>query len=431
MHDQDEMFLLATASEDPIGEFLWGGEEGTANGAACTWRVPTGVTKISIVCVQTGAPTGGLNTSGTEVRRGSSGGTILCRAENYNHVGTGFNGGAGNIGYYYTTDETGDIYGGGGGGGAAGYANHGNTGLGGSGGAGGGSTSPGQGPGGGGVGLYGQGSSGSNGSPGFPGGAGSNGQPGNTPSYSYGGEYGGAEGGQWAYFATVQGPGGGGLSYINDVTVTPGEILHLNVRYGGSMSGVGAIRIMWGGGRSFPSNAGNLNTTNFPTWNPSDKGSSLHLRRRNRGVIVAGNGGVRTTAVLPSTGRVWWEVYCEAASGVSARAGIGSSGEVISTWPGGSTNSYGWNEDGTVKSNNSTVVSNAAFTTSDWLGFVWNGATRVLEFYKNGVLQANTITAPAGTWYPMVGGQGVGARFVANFGPCPVYDYAGATHITT
>lgn len=100
--------------------------------------------------------------------------------------------------------------------------------------------------GGGGVGLRGQGSNGAGGisggagvatqTPGGGGGAGSGGSAGGTPAYSSanggnGGSYGGAAG---------SGAGGGGIGY-SYVTSSNGT------------SSAGAVRIIWGAGRSFPS----------------------------------------------------------------------------------------------------------------------------------------------------------------------------------
>jgi hypothetical protein len=48
------------------------------------------------------------------------------------------------------------------------------------------------------------------------------------------------------------GCGGGGLCWKNDYPVTAGQSIPIVV------SGNGAIRIMWGGGRSYPNNAGDL-----------------------------------------------------------------------------------------------------------------------------------------------------------------------------
>lgn len=62
------------------------------------------------------------------------------------------------------------------------------------------------------------------------------------------------------------GGGGGGLSYKNNIQVTPGQTYTVVVGSGGNLLGNpggnganGAVRIIWGAGRAFPStNTGNV-----------------------------------------------------------------------------------------------------------------------------------------------------------------------------
>lgn len=56
--------------------------------------------------------------------------------------------------------------------------------------------------------------------------------------------------------------GGGSLCYLNDYAVTPGSILNINVgKSVGSYKGQGgAVRIIWGKGRSFPNNSAKVDT---------------------------------------------------------------------------------------------------------------------------------------------------------------------------
>ena len=53
--------------------------------------------------------------------------------------------------------------------------------------------------------------------------------------------------------------GGGALSYVNNYTVTPGATYAVHIGQGGKVvngaggpGGSGAVRIVWGNGRSFP-----------------------------------------------------------------------------------------------------------------------------------------------------------------------------------
>ena len=75
-------------------------------------------------------------------------------------------------------------------------------------------------------------------------------------SGALGGAYGGGGGAPTARPAG----GGGGLRYANNVSVTPGDVITVVVGAGGAggQSGAGtgasgAVRIIWGDNRSFPS----------------------------------------------------------------------------------------------------------------------------------------------------------------------------------
>ena len=214
--------------------------ESTSN----SWVVPVGVTSICAVAVGCGGDTAGgclsykndiavtpgetltidITTSHSRIVRGGS--TVLLRAPANSTsvtgaVGTAFGGGAN-----YTDATLGTV----GCGGAGGYAGKGgscstvvggagNAGTGGAGGAGYHGSTPSAGGGGGGVGLLGMGASGAGGTASSIGGKGGSG----------GGDAG-----------NILNPGsyGGGGSYS-----TPSK---------------GGVRIMWGGGRSYPSNAGDV-----------------------------------------------------------------------------------------------------------------------------------------------------------------------------
>ena len=223
-----------------------------------TFTVPEGVTSISVVTVAGGGG-GVIASSGYVTQAPTDGGdstvnrntTVLVGASGGKHgnngrsggavlVGTGFSGGAG-------VNSSGRY--GGAGGGAGGYTAVGGDGS--------GTAFDGIGGGGGGVGLYG----------GTVGGAGGSG--GSNGSGGTGGEYGGGGGGSGAGIGNCSGGGGGALAYSNGIPVTPGESLtvivgaagkqelrnYIGYIGGGGPGAKGAVRIIWGDSRSFPSNA--------------------------------------------------------------------------------------------------------------------------------------------------------------------------------
>jgi hypothetical protein len=236
-----------------------------------TFTVPTGITSICILCVG-GSGTNTKNNPPNSSWFGGSttnpiiaGSTVICYAGGGSGTGSGFGDGltffiGGGSTATSVTQATGAVtnsggLGGnvanGGGGGAGGYSGSGGagggTGVAGSGGGGGGGNA---GRGGGGVGLY--PTAITNGA--ANGGGGSGGQSATTAT-------GGLYGGGWCYGSTARtyGGGGGALTYLNNYPVTPGTNYNITVGLkggistgGGSTSGGGAVRIIWGTGRSFP-----------------------------------------------------------------------------------------------------------------------------------------------------------------------------------
>jgi hypothetical protein len=241
--------MMAAALPRPVpGQAVF-----TASG---TFTVPPFVTSLCVLCVQ---PGGDTSTTGSEVLVA---GVTVCRAKNGARVGDG-GGDGGFVGPYYTLSTPYTYYiGFGGGGGAGGYAGNGGNGgyfdsngasiapTAGAGGGGGGGSHQGilDGNGainpnfkrGGGVGLLGEGVSGAPGAvnSGTPGGDGSGGSNG---LYGAGGP---------------NDPRAGALAYRNNVAVVPGTLVTVTVPASGSANG--AVRLLWAGNRSYPSNAGNL-----------------------------------------------------------------------------------------------------------------------------------------------------------------------------
>lgn len=227
-----------------------------------SWTVPDGVHVISLVCVGCALLRGAtaLVSSLTDTLVGAGGGLGGAPGSG----GTPGSSGAGGHGGY-----SGNGGKGGRSAGAMGTSTYGEGGFPGAGGGGGGGGGAGQsdpygsypsgvsgaGGAGGGVGLNGLGTNGTGGNPGNGGdGYYTSGTPGSSGSALAGATIVAGNG-----FA---GPGGGfnplkgsNLAWDNNIAVTPGEVLTISKLTDDRNSG---IRILWGGGRSYPSNAGNL-----------------------------------------------------------------------------------------------------------------------------------------------------------------------------
>lgn len=253
---------------EPVGQVVFAGNK-SGGGISETWTVPPGVYSICVVLVAAhGNPYCAVSGPGFSLTHGSAIGV--------NGVGGGNGGSAGSRSGRGPLGEAG-------GGGAGGYGGNGGAGgrtassptpgyydgdpgtagAGGGGGGGGGGkgngTTNGAGGRGGGVGLYGVGASGNGGAAGYgstsPGVNGSPGGNGSPPTVF------GAGQAQGPYGSSM----GGNLRWRNDIPVTPGSVISIysdQSPLGGYLvytpGGAPGVRIMWGGGRSYPSNAGDL-----------------------------------------------------------------------------------------------------------------------------------------------------------------------------
>lgn len=269
-----------------------------------TFTVPDDVTSLCVVCVGGGGSSGDYSSSPVSGNPGgdsSFGSVVVAGGGGGGLGGSPYTGGAGGTGTTFSSSigggdggkgGNGDLFAEGGGGGAGGYSGDGGaggsaalfisiagapgSGGGGGGGAGRDAFSTYFNGGGGGVGILGQGSSGAGGVPSTSsatsaaGKGGSGGADAAASTVSpFNGNNGGLYGGGGA--ANVYGGpgagGGGGLRYANNVTVTPGATYTVTVGAGGAAPGGnggaganGAVRVIWGSGRSFPA----TNTADLP-----------------------------------------------------------------------------------------------------------------------------------------------------------------------
>lgn len=242
LRDPSDLFELQMfRGTVPVGQYIYE--------ANASFTVPSGVYRISMCCIGEAAIT--VNA------------TVVCRSYGTT-VGIGGNGGLGGVGGGNGSFPFG---GGGGGGGCGGYDGDGGSGGGGGntgtpptngthaaansgGGAGGAGSLSGVGTAGGGTGIKGKGSSGLGGDPG--GGAGSGGTAGGDGPSA--GKYGGGKAGS-SGTPGVSGQAGANLRYANDIAVVPGQVVTIAVSQANWSSGA---RIIHGGNRSYPNNAGDL-----------------------------------------------------------------------------------------------------------------------------------------------------------------------------
>lgn len=250
-----------------------GGSRYGGKGGAVSYGNNIPVTPGETLTITVGAAGNGSNTTGSGVSTGSlnaGGGSRISRDTTYLVLAAGGNSYAQSVGTYSVGGDGGNglsqvgtygtVYNGGGGGGAGGYAittasvdggsGNGGNGLNGGAGGGGRDTSPAReitgsttygnysygssGRAGGGVGLYGRGSNGAGGA--------------NTTAPTYGAGGSGGAAGTSTSGGFYGGGGGGGYTKSVGTISNPANAT-------GDDGGNGAVRIIWGTGRSFPSNA--------------------------------------------------------------------------------------------------------------------------------------------------------------------------------
>lgn len=237
------MLLTASGLPEPVGQVVFAPTN--TSRLITSWIVPARVTEIWVVCV-------GLSSEGRNYYSSvSRGGTDLIAA--HSAISAGIGGGNGGSGVLNprTGGGAGGYSGNGGNGGSV--SGNGFNGSGGGGGGAGGGTNNSSAGFAGGVGLLGIGASGAGGTGGLSGGNGGDGSiPPGTDAYGAGA----------SRLSGTTNLVGCNLRYtITPIAVTPGETLSIEVmgRRGATATNTGgAIRIMWGGGRSYPNNAGDL-----------------------------------------------------------------------------------------------------------------------------------------------------------------------------
>lgn len=301
-----------------------GGEALFDDPGTFTWICPDDVTSVSAICVGGGGgggQNGSITSSGGTASYFISTSTVSANGGNASGTSAGGAGGSRGVGGVGLGDGGGAGGSGVVGGGSAGsYNGAGSNGVNwntdglsgvngsGAGGASGDNTAYRSGGGGGGTGVWGQGANGTSGAYSSGGGGGGSGaNPGDNGEYSpstlvKGGNGGWPGGGAAGAWAIGWAGGGGGLAYRNNIPVTPGQSYTVVVGSGGIPTGAspekvgrgagGVVRLIWGSGKSFPSNAtGQINIPKLKViGNETTSASLITGRTIPMGSVVAFTG---------------------------------------------------------------------------------------------------------------------------------------------
>jgi hypothetical protein len=153
---------------------------------------------------------------------------------------------------------------------------------------------------------------------------------------------------------------------------------------------------------------------NYCTWNPLDNGGTLANGNLDFSQASAAFRSVRSTFAF-SSGKWYWEGTLSAIGG-AAYIGIGKSTASLTVNIGG-TDSFGYVNDGTKQSGNTSAVAyGASYTTGDVIGVALDADTGTLTFYKNGTSQGQAYSGlTSGPYFMMVTGYN-GTTWATNFG---------------
>jgi hypothetical protein len=153
---------------------------------------------------------------------------------------------------------------------------------------------------------------------------------------------------------------------------------------------------------------------NYCTWNALDNAGTLANGNLDFSQASAAFRNVRSTFGL-SSGKWYWEATLSAIGG-AAYIGIGRTTASLTVNIGG-TDTFGYVNDGTKQSNNTSAVSyGASYTTGDVIGVAFDADNGTLTFYKNGTSQGQAYSGlTSGPYFMMVTGYN-GTTWAANFG---------------
>jgi hypothetical protein len=161
---------------------------------------------------------------------------------------------------------------------------------------------------------------------------------------------------------------------------------------------------------------------NYCVLNPLSKNTNVTVSNANLTATSAvSNAGISGTMYMPSTGKYYWEATCTTNTtypivGIVNTAWL--SGTNALTYPGATSGSYGYANDGTKYNNGSNTSYGASYTSGDIIGVAYDADTGTLTFYKNNTSQGSAYTGLTDIYAPAVSGQGSDV-WNMNFGQRP------------
>ena len=152
----------------------------------------------------------------------------------------------------------------------------------------------------------------------------------------------------------------------------------------------------------------------YATWDPANKSANVTLTGSNLVATTTARGSVKAT-LGKSSGKWYWEFVCSGASFGNALPGVANASELVSDYPGFSSNSVAYFNDGRKFTNSVLGTYGDSYLAGDNIGVALDATAGTVTFYKNGVSQG-AISGLTGTIYPMAGGASSAIIVTANFG---------------
>jgi len=151
---------------------------------------------------------------------------------------------------------------------------------------------------------------------------------------------------------------------------------------------------------------------NYATLNPLDKLSSLPLTNGNLEVGQRVAAGRAHSTIAVNSGK--W--YVEMTAAGDSLSGISLASAPPTNFPGGDASSYGYYQDGTKYTNNTSTSYGASYTAGDLIGIALNLDAGTLVFYKNGTSQGTAFSSLSGTFVFAARGSNTATTENWNFG---------------
>lgn len=164
-----------------------------------------------------------------------------------------------------------------------------------------------------------------------------------------------------------------------------------------------------------------MKKSEFATWDPATKGSSVTLSNGNLTAVSSSNLNTDTnikSTISKSSGKWYWEITMQCNSANSVILGDANSSWVMTSGvPGFDTNGQGYRSDnGQQFYSSASTAFGVSFTSGDVIGLALDASNGNLQIRKNNSLQGTLTNAVSGPYFAAASVRTSGSQITANFG---------------